>query len=106
MTVKDGTIVVRARRYDETVNKAVDILFDSMAKELGKRAISVILSGLDGDGSLGTKQINLQGGITIAKLPASAQFPPMPAAAISSGQTRFILTPEKIAAMVSSLVKA
>lgn len=105
MTVKEGNIVIRARRHDETVNKAVDILFKSMANELGKRAISIILSGLDGDGSLGAAQINLHGGITIAQLPVSAQFPSMPLSAISSGQTHFILAPEKIAAMITSLVE-
>ena len=106
MTLKGGTIVIRERKHDETVNKAVDILFESMAKELGKRAISIILSGLDSDGALGTTQINLHGGITIAQLPVSAEFPSMPMSAISSGRAHFILGPEEIAATITSIVKA
>jgi chemotaxis response regulator CheB len=106
MTLKGGTIVIRERKHDETVNKAVDILFESMAKELGKRAISIILSGLDSDGALGTTQINLHGGITIAQLPVSAEFPSMPMSAISSGRAHFILSPEEIAATITSIVKA
>jgi chemotaxis response regulator CheB len=106
MTIEKGCLMLRARRHDETVNKAVDILFESMAAELGSHAISIILSGLDGDGSLGAKQINMKGGITIAQLPASAKFPSMPESAISSGQTHFILTPIAIAEMVKELVKA
>jgi len=105
MTIEKGCLTLRKRRHDETVNKAVDILFKSMAEELGGRAISIILSGLDGDGSLGATQINLKGGITIAQLPASAKFPSMPESAISSGQTHFILSPVKIAAMVTELTK-
>ncbi|MDP9078981.1 MAG: chemotaxis protein CheB [Bacteroidota bacterium] len=103
MTIEKNNLIVRTRRHDETINKAVDILFNSMATEIGHRAISIILSGLDGDGSLGAGQINLQGGITIAQLPISAKFPSMPESAISSGQTHFILTPDKIAEMVNEL---
>jgi chemotaxis response regulator CheB len=104
MTVEKGRLLVRARRADETVNKAVDILFYSMAEDhLGRRAISVILSGLDGDGSLGAAQIKLHGGITIAQLPATAQHPSMPESAIKSGQTRFILKPQDIAGEITKL---
>ena len=103
MTIEKGKLILRARRADETVNKAVDILFYSMAEDLGKRAISVILSGLDGDGSLGAAQIKLHGGITIAQLPATAQHPSMPESAIKSGQTRFILKPQDIAGEITKL---
>jgi chemotaxis response regulator CheB len=106
MTIEKGKVILRARRADETVNKAVDILFYSMAKDLGKRAISVILSGLDGDGSLGAAQIKLHGGITIAQLPATAKHPSMPESAIKSGQTRFILKPQDIAGEITKLTDA
>ncbi len=103
MTIEDGKLVVRARHADEKVNKAVDILFYSMAEDLGRRAISVILSGLDGDGSLGAGQIKLNGGMTIAQLPATAQHPSMPESAIKSGQTHFILKPQDIAVEIGNL---
>jgi chemotaxis response regulator CheB len=103
MTIEKGRVILRARRADETVNKAVDILFYSMAKDLGRRAISVILSGLDGDGSLGAAQVKLHDGITIAQLSATAQHPSMPESAIKSGQTRFILKPQDIAGEITKL---
>jgi chemotaxis response regulator CheB len=106
MTIEGGSIILRKRRHDETVNKAVDILFKSMAFNLGSRAVSVILSGLDGDGSLGAEQVNLKGGITIAQLPATAQYPSMPESAISTGQTHFILSPVKIAELLTEIIKA
>jgi len=105
MTIEDGKILLRNRNHDETVNKAVDIVFKSMALDLGNRAISVILSGLDGDGSLGATQINQRGGITIAQLPSSAKFPSMPESAISSGQTHFVLSPKEIASILTEIIK-
>ena len=106
MTLEGGVIILRQRAHDETVNKAVDILFKSMAFNLGSRAVSVILSGLDGDGSLGAEQVNLKGGITIAQSPASAKYPSMPESAISTGQTHFILSPVKIAELLTEIIKA
>jgi len=106
MTIENGVIILRQRAHDETVNKAVDILFKSMAFNLGSRAVSVILSGLDGDGSLGAEQVNLKGGITIAQSPASAKYPSMPESAISTGQTHFILSPVKIAELLTEIIKA
>jgi len=106
MTIEKGKLIVRARHADEIVNKAVDILYYSMAKDLGRHAISVILSGLDGDGSLGAAEIKLHGGITIAQLPATAQHPSMPESAMKSGQTRFILTPQDIAGEITKLTCA
>ena len=106
MTIEGGSIILRQRRHDETVNKAVDILFKSMAFDLGSGAVSVILSGLDGDGSLGAEQVNLKGGITIAQSPASAKYPSMPESAISTGQTHFILSPVKIAELLTEIIKA
>ena len=106
MTIEGGSIILRQRRHDETVNKAVDILFKSMAFDLGSGAVSIILSGLDGDGSLGAEQVNLKGGITIAQSPASAKYPSMPESAISTGQTHFILSPVKIAKLLTEIIKA
>ena len=106
MTIEGGLIILRERKHDETVNKAVDILFESMAFNLGSRAVSVILSGLDGDGSLGAEQVNLKGGITVAQLPASAKYPSMPESALSTGQTHFILSPVKIAELLTEIIKA
>jgi chemotaxis response regulator CheB len=74
-----------------------------MAKDLGRRAISMILSGPDGDGSLGAAQIKLHGGMTIAQLPATAKHPSLPVSAIKSGQPRFILTPQDIAGEITKL---
>jgi two-component system CheB/CheR fusion protein len=63
----------------------IDVLFSSLARELGDRAIGVVLSGMGSDGTLGLQAIRMQGGLTLAQEPASAQFDSMPRSAIAAG---------------------
>ena len=74
-----------------------DAFFTSLAAELGSKAISVVLSGSDGDGAKGSEAIKAAGGITFAQCEESAQFSGMPNTAIATGDVDFILPPPKIA---------
>jgi two-component system CheB/CheR fusion protein len=75
----------------------VDILFQSLADARAQSAISVVLSGGDSDGALGTKAIKHGGGFTFAQEPASARTPSMPRSAIETGCVDFVLQPHQIA---------
>ncbi|WP_373546396.1 CheR family methyltransferase [Chamaesiphon sp.] len=74
-----------------------DALFTSLAAECGHRAIAVVLSGGDGDGSLGLTAIKAAGGVTFAQCQATANVDSMPTSAIATGNVDFVLPPEKIA---------
>jgi two-component system, chemotaxis family, CheB/CheR fusion protein len=74
-----------------------DILFSSLAKECGHRAIGVVLSGEGSDGALGMQALKLGGGVTLAQYPGSARFPGMPISAIETGCVDFVLRPNEIA---------
>ncbi len=63
----------------------IDVLFCSLARDQGERAIGVVLSGMGADGTLGLQAIKGQGGLTLAQEPASAQFDSMPKSAIAAG---------------------
>jgi two-component system CheB/CheR fusion protein len=63
----------------------IDVLFSSLARGQGERAIGVVLSGMGSDGTLGLQAIKGQGGLTLAQEPASAQFDSMPKSAIEAG---------------------
>jgi two-component system, chemotaxis family, protein-glutamate methylesterase/glutaminase len=64
---------------------AVNSLFRSVALAFGRRAVSVVLSGVLDDGTLGSAAIRMRGGTTIAQAPIDAQFRAMPLNAIQAG---------------------
>ena len=97
MTVADGVLRLRSRDGEEHPRKPVNILFRSLAEQLGHRAIAVVLSGTDSDGAQGMEAIKGAGGITMAQEPASAKFDGMPKSAIATGFVDFVRTPKELA---------
>ena len=77
-------------------NKQVDIFLISLAANMGARAIGVILSGYDGDGTEGCELIKEKGGTTFAQ-DFSAEVDDMPLSAQTAGCIDFVLSPEGIA---------
>src|SRR5262249_21246791 len=85
LAVADGRIMVTPRGDDNRMHMPVDVLFNSLAEQLGNRAIGVLLSGTGSDGSLGMEAIKSKGGITFAQDESTAKFYGMPGSAISGG---------------------
>jgi two-component system CheB/CheR fusion protein len=77
-------------------NIQIDLFFASLAESMGAHAIGVILSGYDGDGTEGCRQIKARGGTTFSQ-DASAGVTDMPRHAESAGNIDFVLSPAKIA---------
>jgi two-component system CheB/CheR fusion protein len=69
----------------------VDIFFRTLADSHGPHAAAVVLSGLDGDGSIGIKRIKERGGLTVVQDPDEAQHPSMPRNAIDTGMVDWVL---------------
>ncbi len=80
----------------------IDLFFSSIAEAFGKRAIGVIFSGYDGDGTAGCKYIKEKGGITFAQ-DESATIDSMPIGARVSGCVDFVLAPDKISAALTEI---
>lgn len=93
---------------DELVNfarPALDVLFDSAAAVLGRRAIAVVLSGAGFDGAAGARRIAKAGGIVLVQRPTGATGPWMPAAAIAASRTRHVFELERLAAVLLRLAR-
>ncbi|MCY7304666.1 MAG: chemotaxis protein CheB [Rhodoferax sp.] len=89
---KFKVISPRSRR-----NTQIDLFFASIAEAFGERAIGVIFSGYNGDGTAGCRHIKEKGGITFAQ-DESAEVDSMPVGAQASGYVDFVLAPDKISA--------
>ena len=87
--------VVSPRTMSQGRHKQVDCFLISLADFMGARAIGIILSGGDGDGTEGCKHIKAKGGITFAQ-DLSAEVDSMPLHAQASGCVDFVLPPKKI----------
>ena len=86
-------------------NKQIDVFFASLAEAMGVRAIAIILSGYDGDGTEGCKHIKAHGGKTFAQ-DMSAEVDFMPLSAQASGCVDFVMPLDKIPDKLKSLAAA
>ena len=87
--------VISPRTMNQGRHKQVDRFLISLADAMGTRAIGIILSGGDGDGTEGCKHIKAKGGKTFAQ-DLSADVESMPLHAEASGCVDSVLPPDKI----------
>lgn len=85
LLIYDHQIVLSQGPTENGHRPAINALFRSVALSMGRRAVSVLLSGVLDDGALGSVAICSRGGTTIAQSPSDALFPAMPLAAIDAG---------------------
>lgn len=83
----------------------INHFFESLAKEAGRRAIGVLLSGTGIDGTRGLQSIGEAGGLTFVQSPMTAEFDSMPQSAIAAGMVDRVLPPAEIARTISDLLK-
>ena len=85
-------------------NVQVDLFLTSLAEAMGTRAIGIILSGYDGDGTEGCKRIKANGGTTFSQ-DMSAEVNLMPRSAQDAGVVDFVLPPDQISRELQRLAR-
>jgi len=85
--------------------KNISIFLQSLADDRKKRAIAVILSGFDSDGSAALKAIKQAGGLVFAQKFQTAKQPDMPQSAVKTGCVDRLLSPVEIAAQLARIGK-
>jgi two-component system, chemotaxis family, CheB/CheR fusion protein len=103
MAIAQGLLKLTTREKARGAVKPVDAFFFSLAKDRGRKAIAVVLSGGDGDGARGLEAVKEAGGITFAQCEGSAQVSSMPNTAVATGQVDFILPPQEIAEELANI---
>jgi two-component system chemotaxis response regulator CheB len=101
----DGSLSLTKTEKVHWVRPAAENLFESVAKSYKNKAIAVVLTGGDSDGSAGVQHIKEMGGAVIAQDEATSKAWGMPSAAIATGCVDWILPLDKIAEAIVSLVQ-
>jgi two-component system chemotaxis response regulator CheB len=84
---------------------SVDVMFRSIAKNVGPNALGLILTGMGDDGALGLKEIREQGGATMVQDEQTSVVWGMPGAAAKIGAAQQELALEKIAGALVKYAK-
>ena len=103
---RDGARYRCRLRDDAPVNRhrpSVDVLFRSVAEQVGRNAVGVILTGMGADGARGLKEMRSRGAHTIAQDEKSSVVWGMPGAAVALGAVDCILPIERIAEGLAGL---
>jgi two-component system, chemotaxis family, protein-glutamate methylesterase/glutaminase len=73
------------------------VLFRSVAREFGRRAIGVVLTGMGNDGTAGLEELKQAGATVVAQNRETSVVFGMPEVAIRSGIVDYVLPPDRIA---------
>jgi len=79
---------------------SVDVLFESVARELGPRAVGVLLTGMGDDGARGLAALHAAGAATLAQDEASSVVYGMPKAAADLGAARDVCALDEMADLI------
>jgi len=96
LSIFHGKLILEDQGSRSGLILPIDIFFRSLALDIGKNAIGIILSGTGSDGTLGTRAIKEAGGMVMAQDERTAKFDGMPRSSISTGLVDYILPPAKM----------
>ncbi len=106
--VRSGGRLCLKTGTDELVNRhcpAADVLFESVAELVGKKAVGVILTGMGADGAEGLLKMRQHGAITIGQSEASCVVYGMPKVAAEIGAVQHVTTPGNVAHVAISALR-
>ena len=79
----------------------IDIFFRALAKDQGKHAVGIVLSGTGTDGTLGIKAIKENDGLVLVQSEKTAGYKGMPLSAMNTGLVDMALTPDEMPATIA-----
>ncbi len=105
---RSGTNFVAELDDSPPVNRhkpSVDMLFWSVAKNVGPAAVGIILTGMGADGVRGMLEMKKRGALTIAQDEETSVVFGMPKVAIARGAANYVLPIDEIPIFVNKLLK-
>lgn len=97
LVVQRGKLKLTCDRERNSCRPSVDVLFESLAQELGGQTLACLLTGMGRDGAAGLLALRRAGALTIAQDEASSVVFGMPKEAIQMGAADRVLGLDQIA---------
>jgi two-component system chemotaxis response regulator CheB len=105
LVVRNGALLLdRALPERHGCKPSIDVLFESLARELGGAAIGCLLTGMGGDGAAGLRAMRDAGATTLVQDEATSAVFGMPAAAIALDAASWVLPLTDIGRAIANLV--
>ncbi|WP_141733879.1 chemotaxis-specific protein-glutamate methyltransferase CheB [Oligoflexus tunisiensis] len=105
LIVERGHLRLNTSAERHSCRPSVDILFESLAKEMGPETVACLLTGMGKDGASGLLDLKRAGALTLAQDEASSVVFGMPREAIQIGAVDRILDLEQIASTLTAVAK-
>jgi two-component system chemotaxis response regulator CheB len=103
LRVQGGRLRLTGEPERHSCRPSVDVLFESLAAEHGRRAAACLLTGMGRDGAAGLLAVRRAGGLTVAQDEATSVVYGMPREAALIGAAQSVLPLDAIAALVADL---
>jgi two-component system chemotaxis response regulator CheB len=99
----NGSITLVNDAPENHLRPAVSYLFRSVINAYGSHAIAILLTGMGKDGAAELKLMKEKGALTVAQDSESSVIFGMPGEAVKIDAARYILAPEEIASLLTSI---
>jgi len=103
LVLRGGQLRLTDEPERHSCRPSVDVLFESLAREMGSGCIACLLTGMGKDGALGLLAARQAGAVTLAQNEASSVVFGMPGEAIRLGAAQRVLSIEEIAPALVAL---
>ena len=105
LVVQDGRVRLLDTPRVNGVKPAIDLLFQSGAREYGSRLVAVVLTGTLSDGSAGLTAVRKAGGVAVVQDPDDAAHPDMPQSALDAAGADYCVRLKDMAPLLESLCR-
>jgi two-component system chemotaxis response regulator CheB len=103
LAVRRGKLRLTSDRERNSCRPSVDVLFESLAQEIGEETAACLLTGMGRDGAAGLLALRHAGALTIAQDEASSVVFGMPREAIEMGAVDRVLALDQIATALTAV---
>ena len=104
MILAGGRLLLTDKDPRNAPSLPIDTFLRSMAQEVGRRSIAVILSGTGSDGARGVQEVKRVGGHVLVQDPGDAEFEGMPESAVATGAADAVLPAREIPKRLETLL--